>query len=57
MGRFGIGYGCDHCGVVFLGCRSMTEASNRLEMHRAAVREEDERRQRGDSNLLSEDSL
>lgn len=55
IGRFGVGYGCAHCGVVFMGCRSMTEAGNRLEIHRAVVREEDERRERGGSNLLSED--
>lgn len=56
MGRFGVGFGCAHCGTIFLGCRTMIEANQRLETHRAAVREEDERRQRGDSNLLSEDS-
>jgi len=56
LGQFGRSFGCRHCGVVFSGCRNVFEANQRLEMHRAAVKEEHDRRERGESNLL-EDSL
>ena len=54
LGRFGNGYGCGHCGYVFLGCRSHGEAVGRLGIHRAAVVECQERRANGESNLVSE---
>jgi hypothetical protein len=54
LGRFGSGYGCLHCGCIFMGCRTAGEAQGRLVMHRAAVLEGQERIRNGESNLMEE---